>query len=103
MLVGCQEEDKPKRKFPAVDNEISAEQNNSNNSKPNNSKPNNSGNSSTIKPNSQANSNNSSTSNNSSSSGKKRVAITYDDGPHNVRTKAIVDELSSHREFCQIK
>ena len=27
---------------------------------------------------------------------KKRVAITYDDGPHNVRTKAIVDELAKY-------
>ena len=29
-------------------------------------------------------------------SGKKRVAITYDDGPHNVYTKKIVDELSKY-------
>ena len=29
-------------------------------------------------------------------SGKKRVAITYDDGPHNVRTKQIVDELEKY-------
>ena len=29
-------------------------------------------------------------------SGKKRVAITYDDGPHNLRTKAIVDELNKY-------
>lgn len=28
--------------------------------------------------------------------GKKRVAITFDDGPHNVRTKAIVDELAKY-------
>jgi len=27
---------------------------------------------------------------------KKRVAITYDDGPHNVRTKQIVDELAKY-------
>ena len=27
---------------------------------------------------------------------KKRVALTLDDGPHNVRTKAIVDELSKY-------
>ena len=27
---------------------------------------------------------------------KKRVAITYDDGPHNVRTKMIVDELNKY-------
>ncbi len=31
-----------------------------------------------------------------SANGKKRVAITFDDGPHNVRTKAIVDELSKY-------
>ena len=30
------------------------------------------------------------------SSGKKRVALTFDDGPHNVRTKDIVDELSKY-------
>ena len=29
-------------------------------------------------------------------SGKKRVALTFDDGPHNVRTKDIVDELSKY-------
>ena len=28
--------------------------------------------------------------------GAKRVAITYDDGPHNVRTKKIVDELEKY-------
>lgn len=27
---------------------------------------------------------------------KKRVALTFDDGPHNVRTKAIVDELNKY-------
>ncbi len=30
------------------------------------------------------------------SSGNKRVAITYDDGPHNVYTKKIVDELEKY-------
>ena len=30
------------------------------------------------------------------SSGKKRVAITYDDGPHNVNTVNIVDELAKY-------
>ncbi|MBO7250070.1 MAG: polysaccharide deacetylase family protein [Clostridia bacterium] len=29
-------------------------------------------------------------------SGGKRVALTFDDGPHNVRTKAIVDELAKY-------
>ena len=29
-------------------------------------------------------------------SGKKRVAMTFDDGPHNVRTKEIVDELDKY-------
>ena len=33
---------------------------------------------------------------NSNNNGKKRVALTFDDGPHNVRTKAIVDELSKY-------
>ena len=28
--------------------------------------------------------------------GKKRVALTFDDGPHNVRTQAIVDELDKY-------
>ena len=28
--------------------------------------------------------------------GKKRVALTFDDGPHNVRTQAIVDELEKY-------
>ena len=35
-------------------------------------------------------------SNQPTSSNKKRVAITYDDGPHNVRTKKIVDELAKY-------
>lgn len=43
----------------------------------------------------QGGSNNSNNSNNSSS-GAKRVALTFDDGPHNVRTKAIVDELAKY-------
>jgi peptidoglycan/xylan/chitin deacetylase (PgdA/CDA1 family) len=88
MLVGCEEEP-PKRTFPDYNNS-----NNSNNSskdtiKPNN-KPSNNNNS-----NSNSNNNNN-TNNNSSSTGKKRVAITYDDGPHNVRTNAIVDELAKY-------
>ena len=29
-------------------------------------------------------------------SGKKRVALTFDDGPHNVRTEKIVDELAKY-------
>ena len=33
---------------------------------------------------------------NNNSSGAKRVALTFDDGPHNVRTKAIVDELAKY-------
>ena len=33
---------------------------------------------------------------NKNSNGKKRVALTFDDGPHNVRTKEIVDELSKY-------
>lgn len=32
----------------------------------------------------------------SSSNNKKQVAITFDDGPHNVRTKKIVDELAKY-------
>lgn len=78
MLLSCEEE-APKKNFPDFDpNSVggNAADDNSNNSKPNN------------------NSNNNS--NNSSPSGKKRVAITYDDGPHNVRTEAIVDELEKY-------
>lgn len=33
---------------------------------------------------------------NNSNSGAKRVALTFDDGPHNVRTKAIVDALAKY-------
>ena len=33
---------------------------------------------------------------NSNSSSNKRVAFTFDDGPHNVRTMAIVDELAKY-------
>jgi len=33
---------------------------------------------------------------NPTQSGKKRVALTFDDGPHNVRTKKIVDELEKY-------
>ena len=60
--------------------------NNSNNSKPNN-------NSNNSKPNNNSNNN---VNNNSNGSGKKRVAITYDDGPHNVQTVNIVDELAKY-------
>lgn len=38
----------------------------------------------------------SSTPNKKPSSGKKRVALTFDDGPHNVRTEKIVDELAKY-------
>ena len=37
-----------------------------------------------------------SSSNKNNSSAKKRVAITYDDGPHNVQTQKIVDELAKY-------
>ena len=82
MLVGCVEEEE-KIKFPAVDNNAGGDyvddiKPNKQPSDANNKKP---SNSSTTKPN---------------TSGKKRVAITYDDGPHNVRTKAIVDELAKY-------
>lgn len=90
LLVGCEEE-APKKNFP--DNSVSG------NSSVNN-------NSSVIKPNAspnggvQNNTNNSNSNSkpsfNTNTSGKKRVAITYDDGPHNVRTKAIVDELAKY-------
>ena len=35
-------------------------------------------------------------SNKNNSSAKKKVAITFDDGPHNVQTKKIVDELAKY-------
>lgn len=84
MFVGCEQE-APKRDFPAV-NQNPSGNNNSNNSKPNN-------NSNTSKPNNNSNNN---VNNNSNGSGKKRVAITYDDGPHNVQTVNIVDELAKY-------
>ena len=43
--------------------------------------------------NNNANNNGNQGNSNNNSSGAKRVALTFDDGPHNVRTKAIVDEL----------
>lgn len=92
MLVGCVEEEASNNKFPDFDpNSVggNAVDENTPNKSPN-KKPNNS---STSKPN---NSNNSNNSNSSNNSGKKRVAITYDDGPHNVRTNAIVDELAKY-------
>ena len=78
MFVGCEEET-PKRDFPAVNQNPSGNSNNSN--KNNNSNNNSNNNNTTTKPN---------------TSGKKRVAITYDDGPHNVQTVNIVDELAKY-------
>ena len=98
LLVGCEEE-APKRNFPDY-NSGSNGGNAGGNSNSNSIKPN-----SQVSGGTQSGSNSSSntnsntrpnTNNNSSSSGKKRVAITYDDGPHNVRTKAIVDELAKY-------
>ena len=40
--------------------------------------------------------NNSNNSNNNKNNGKKKVALTYDDGPHNVYTKKIVDEMEKY-------
>ena len=88
MLVGCEEES-PKKDFPAVNQNPSGNNNNSNNNSNNSN--NNSNNN-----NSNNNNNNNNNSANSNSSGKKRVAITYDDGPHNVTTVNIVDELSKY-------
>ena len=85
MLVGCEEE-APKRDFPAVNQNPSGNGNNSNNNSNNSNKNNNSNN----------NSNNNNTTTKPNTSGKKRVAITYDDGPHNVTTVNIVDELSKY-------
>ena len=95
LLVGCEEE-KPKKNFPDYNSNAIGGNSSSNN---NNSSSNNN-NSSNIKPNSQGNSNSQNNADNqvsnNNTSGKKRVAITYDDGPHNVRTKAIVDELAKY-------
>lgn len=81
MVVACEE--KPKEKFPPDDggNEIYVPVDNNNSS--NNNSSNN-------------NSSNNNSSNNNSSTYKKRVAITYDDGPHNVYTGKIVDELAKY-------
>lgn len=89
ILVSCEEA--PKRKFPA-DGENVADNGNSNSSIKPNARPssNNSNNSNT------SNNSNNSSSSGGSSSGKKRVAITYDDGPHNTYTKKIVDELAKY-------
>ena len=91
MLVGCEEE-APKRTFPDYNN--SNNSGNSNNSNKNTTKPSNSSNNTSN--NNSGNDSNNSVNVNSNTSGKKRVAITYDDGPHNVRTKAIVDELAKY-------
>ena len=48
------------------------------------------------RPTSNANNNSNQGNSNNNSSGEKRVALTFDDGPHNVRTKAIVDELAKY-------
>ncbi len=93
MLVSCVEEEPSKNKFPDFDpNSVggNAVEDKTPNKSPNKSTNKSPNNSSTSKPN---NSNNSNSSNNS---GKKRVAITYDDGPHNVRTNKIVDELAKY-------
>lgn len=91
FLVGCEEE-APKKNFPDFNaNDVGSNggANNAGNIKPN-AQP---GNQSSGNNNGGVNNN---SGNSNSSSGKKRVAITYDDGPHNVRTKAIVDELSKY-------
>ena len=90
MLVGCVEEE-PKRDFPAVNqNQANANSQGKNTSKK------------TEKSTSKKTEENTSkkteatTSAQNNSNGKKRVAITYDDGPHVERTKLIVDELAKY-------
>ena len=94
MLVGCEEE--PKRDFPAVNQNAVGGNPSENNStkKPNNSS--NSNNNSNKDSDKSNNNSNTDLNNNSNNSGKKRVSITYDDGPHVERTVAIVDELAKY-------
>lgn len=90
MLVGCVETEE-KRDFPAVNqNQANANSQGKNTSKK------------TEKSTSKKTEENTSkkteatTSAQNNSNGKKRVAITYDDGPHVERTKLIVDELAKY-------
>ncbi|MBE6533499.1 MAG: hypothetical protein E7678_00795 [Ruminococcaceae bacterium] len=89
MLVGCDDivskDDFPDFEPNAVGGDGGNKGNQNNNSKPNNNAKPDDNNANDINPN-----------NSSNNSGKKRVAITYDDGPHNVRTVAIVDELEKY-------
>ena len=95
LLVSCMEDTSSKNGFADFDpNSVGGNVDNNSTKKPSNS--------STNKPNSSGNKNNNSNNSNNNTttkpntSGKKRVAITYDDGPHNSRTNAIVDELAKY-------
>ena len=90
LFVSCTEQNSSNKGFPdfdpnavggnSVDNNSTKKPSNSSNKKPNTSN-NNNNNTTTTKPN---------------TSGKKRVAITYDDGPHNTQTVNITDELAKY-------
>lgn len=97
LLVSCEEE---KIHFPLDDGDanVTVDKNNKNDKNKGDKNENNNKNNNN---NSNSNDNNNNSNNNAddapvSNTGKKRVAITYDDGPHNVRTKAIVDELAKY-------
>ena len=94
MLVGCVETEE-KRDFPAVnqnqDNESSQGKNTSKKTSQKTDKS-----TSRKTEESTQNKTGATTSKPNNSSGKKRVAITYDDGPHVERTKLIVDELAKY-------
>ena len=88
LFVSCESSSASKNKFPDFDpNSVGGNSVNDNSTK----KP---SNSNTNKNNNSNNNNNSTTKPNTS--GKKRVAITYDDGPHNVQTINITDELAKY-------
>ena len=88
MLVGCVEAEE-KKDFPAVNQN----QNDGNSQGKNTSKKTDKG---TSKNTESSTSKKTDATTSKPSSGKKRVAITYDDGPHVERTKLIVDELAKY-------
>ena len=84
LLVSCEEE---KIHFPLEDGDANVTVDKNNKNDKNKGENNNNNNN---------NSNNNADDAPVSNTGKKRVAITYDDGPHVTRTKLIVDELDKY-------
>ena len=88
LFVSCTEQSSSKNDFPDFDPDaVGGKVDDSPTKKPSNS--------TTKKPNT-SNNNNNNTTTKPNTSGKKRVAITYDDGPHNVQTVNITDELAKY-------